>query len=74
MTEYQCQGIGKNSTCGAQATTSVKSNKWNAVKEEIEEIFVHLCARHAEELRMTMEEKFKTGRIVPKSQPLENRS
>jgi len=62
MTEYICQGIGLGSVCGASATVQLNSTKWNAEKEEIEEIYVHLCQRHADELRETMDAKFKSGR------------
>lgn len=62
MTEYTCCGIGKGATCGAKATVMIPSNKWNSETEKIEQIFVYLCQRHADELRQTMDAKFKGGR------------
>jgi hypothetical protein len=67
MTNYICEGIGKGAICGADAPVAIPSNKWNSETEKIEQIVVHLCRRHADELRQTMEEKFKSGRICPKT-------
>lgn len=64
MSDYFCNGIGHGAICGQKATIHTQSYKWNTEKEELEPVIVRLCDRHAEELRATMEEKFKTGRMV----------
>jgi hypothetical protein len=66
MTEYTCCGIGKGAVCGATATVKIPATKWNAEKQMIEEIYTHLCPRHADELNLTMTEKFKTGQVHAK--------
>ena len=59
---YECQGIGKGAKCGADAGVKIPSNKWNPETEKIEQVFVYLCQRHADELRTTMQKKFETGK------------
>jgi len=58
-----CSGIGHGATCGKPGTVKVPSHRWNAETEEMEEFYVYLCEQHARELRETMEDKFKTGRL-----------
>ncbi len=51
---YHCQGIGKGAKCGKIATVPLRSNKWNAETESMDEITVHVCQEHAKELQAAM--------------------
>jgi hypothetical protein len=60
--KFECQGIGKNAVCGVEATVKVPSTKWNSETEKIEQVYVHICPKHAEELATKMSNLWKTSR------------
>jgi hypothetical protein len=59
---FECQGIGKGAVCGQQATVKVPSTKWNSETEKIEQTYVHVCSKHAEELATKMSRLWSNAR------------